>query len=274
MTAKSALKAQQQIERNIQVHNRVARNYEMLHGEIFNDVEQRRLASALARARDAVLSGSTNLKALDFGCGSGNLSRHLLNLGVEVTAADVSVDFLRLVERRFVGEPLSLYLMNGRDLREVPDDTYDMIAAYSVLHHIPDYLGSIRELARVTKPGGVILLDHEQNEAFWNDDPTYKAFVKEASRFDWRKFLKPVNYVHKLRRLINPRYTNEGDIHVFADDHIEWPKIKSLLDSEGFEPVLEEDYLLYRALYRREVYDRYVGRCTDTKLMIFRKSGN
>lgn len=272
MTSGISVKAQEQIERNIQVHNRVAQSYEAQHVEIFNDIEQVRLTRSLARAVDAVRTGAQPLRALDFGCGSGNLSRHLLGLGLEVTAADVSVDFLTLVERRFPNQPLSLLLMNGSDLREVPDGSFDMVAAYSVLHHIPDYIASIRELARITKPGGVILLDHEQNEAFWSGDPLYKAFVKEASRFDWGKYLRPSNYVHKLRRLANPRYTNEGDIHVFADDHIEWPQIKAVLAAAGFEIVVEDDYLLYRAIYRREVYDRYVGRCTDTKLMIFRKS--
>ena len=42
-------------------------------------------------------------------------------------------------------------------------------------------------------------------------------------------------------------------------------------EGRGFEVAIEEDYRLYRKLYRREVYDRYAGRCTDTKLMVFRK---
>lgn len=261
----------EQIERNIAVHNQVAQKYEALHGEIFNEVEQSRLASALARARDAVATGAEPLKALDFGCGSGNLSRHMLALGLEVTAADVSPEFLRLVERRFGGERLSLLQMNGKDLSNVADAGFDMIAAYSVLHHVPDYLGAIDELARICKPGGVIMLDHEPNESYWNGDPVYDEFRKAGLRFDWRKYLTPSNYVHKVRRLFNPRYTNEGDIHVFPDDHIEWDRITEKLTGAGFEIVAEEDYLLYRSLYRREVYDLYVGRCTDTRMMVFRK---
>jgi ubiquinone/menaquinone biosynthesis C-methylase UbiE len=271
MSETQTLDAQRQIERNIAVHNEVAKKYEKLHGEIFNDIEQARLHDALEAARDSIRTGSEPLKALDFGCGSGNLTRHLLSLGLHVTAADVSPDFLRLVENRFGCERLDYLRMNGSDLREVADDTFDMIAAYSVLHHIPDYLGSIAELARICRPGGVIVLDHEQTEAYWRGDPVYAQFQKEALRFDWRKYLTPSNYVHKIRRLINPRYTNEGDIHVFPDDHIEWTKIAALLIGKGFEVVRDEDYLLNRALYRPEVYARYVGRCTDTKLMVFRK---
>lgn len=260
-----------QIERNIAVHNQVAQKYEKLHGEIFNAIEQERLASALTRARDAIRTGTNPPKALDFGCGSGNLTRHMLALGFEVTAADVSPDFLRLVERRFPSERLSLLQMNGKDLSNVTDSCFDMIAAYSVLHHIPDYLGSIEELARICKPGGVIMFDHEQNQAFWDGDPLYRQFQREALRFDWRKYLTPSNYVHRVRRIFNPRYTNEGDIHVFPDDHIEWPKIEALLGKLGFETIAKEDYLLNRALYRPEVYQQYRDRCTDTRMMQFRK---
>jgi ubiquinone/menaquinone biosynthesis C-methylase UbiE len=262
----------EQIERNIAVHNQVAQTYEALHGEIFNEVEQSRLAASLARARDSIRTKSAPKRALDFGCGSGNLTRHMLHLGLHVTAADVSPDFLRLVEKRFPSERLALLEMNGRDLSNIPDASFDLAAAYSVLHHIPDYLGAIGELARILKPGGVMMLDHEQNETYWRGDPVYAEFQRAGLRFDWRKYLTPSNYVHKVRRLFNPRYTNEGDIHVFPDDHIEWGRIEALLvDEYGFETIVEEDYLLYRTLYRREVYERYRDRCTDTKLMIFRK---
>jgi ubiquinone/menaquinone biosynthesis C-methylase UbiE len=263
--------AKRQIERNVVVHDRVARKYERLHGEIFNEVEQGRLAAALARARDSIRTGSGRPRALDFGCGSGNLTRHLLDLGFEVTAADVSPGFLKLVGDRFLTNRLTPLLTNGRDLAEIPDASFDLVAAYSVLHHIPDYLAAVGELARVCKSGGVVMLDHEPTDEYWTGDAVWRSFRAAALRFDWRKYLNLSNYVSKVRRLFDPRWSDEGDIHVWPDDHIEWTAIRQLLAGKGFEVVLDEDYLIYRRLYRREVYDRYVGRCTDTKVMIFRK---
>jgi ubiquinone/menaquinone biosynthesis C-methylase UbiE len=271
MTA-DAGEAQRQIERNIAVHDKVARKYDALHGEIFNDIEQERLHAALERARDAVSTGAAPVQALDFGCGSGNLTRHLLGLGVEVTAADVSPGFLELVRSRYPTARLKTLPMNGRDLANVADESFDLIATYSVLHHIPDYLGACAELARICRKGGVVI-DHEATEEVWKGDPVYDAFRRAALRFDWRKYLTPSNYIHRVRRIFDPRHSNEGDIHVWPDDHIEWSRIKQLMAGHGFEVVLEEDYLLYRKLYRREVYERYVGRCTDTKVMVLRKSG-
>lgn len=265
----SPSESERQIKLNIAVHDRIARRYEKLHDEIFNDGEQARVAAMLRRARDLVTTGANPLQALDFGCGSGNLTRHLLALGVSVTSADVSRRFLEMIRSRY---PAAQTLaMNGRDLSNLADNSFDMVAVYSVLHHIPDYLGAVRELARACKPGGVVFIDHERTDEYWDSDPSYAAFRKLALRFDWRKYMRPSNYWHWLRRRFNPRHANEGDIHVWPEDRIEWAKIAEIMAASGFEVVVSENYLLDRRLYRQEVYDRYAGVCSDTKVMVFRK---
>ena len=90
------------IARNVAIHDRMARRYDALHGEIFNTTEQARLQGVLSRAKDAVRSGGMPILALDFGCGSGNLTRHLLGLGMKVTAAAVSYTHLTLPTKRIV----------------------------------------------------------------------------------------------------------------------------------------------------------------------------
>ncbi len=196
---------QHQIERNIAIHNNVAKKYEARHGEIFNQVEQDRLRRTLQSACDAVVTTSQPMKALDFGCGSGNLTRHLLSLGITVTAADVSSGFLDLVRSRYPTDKLNTLLMNGSDLSNIADDTFDLVVTYSVLHHVPDYLSAIAELTRVCRPGGVIMLDHEHSDEYWAGDPVYDTFRRAALRFDWRKYSKPSNYFHRIRRIFSPR---------------------------------------------------------------------
>ena len=259
------------IARNIAVHDRIARAYEREHGEIFNPVEQDRLRAALERAIAAISTACAPPRALDFGCGSGNLTRHLLDLGCEVVAADVSPGFLDLVQAKFAGRPVEPFRLDGKGLGGLADGSFDLVATYSVLHHIPDYLAAVAEMARVVRPGGVLFLDHEPSEAFWQGQEDYPRYVAEAMRFDWRKYLKPANYLHKLRRLFQPRWSNEGDIHVWPDDHVEWPRIVARLVEAGFEVVLDESYLLYRRLARPEVHARYAARLTDTRVMAFRK---
>jgi len=258
-----------QVLRNVAVHDRIARKYDARHGEIFNEREQSRLREALTAARNAVMTRTRGLRALDFGCGSGNLTSHLLALGLEVTACDVSRNFLDLLNVRY--PEAKTLLLNGADLFNVETRAFDLVATYSVLHHVPDYLSAVREMARVCEVGGVVVIDHEQNEEFWIGSPFYREFQNRALRTDWRKYLTPMNYFHRVWRMFDPRHANEGDIHVWPDDHIDWEAIKSEMARARFEIIREDDYLLFNRLYRPEVYDHYVGRCTDTKMMIFRK---
>jgi ubiquinone/menaquinone biosynthesis C-methylase UbiE len=251
--------------------------YEKSHHEIFNPIEQRRLYSTLREATNAVQTGSKPPAALDYGCGSGNLTRHLTELGFHVTAADVSDDFLSAIERKFSGTGMVKAIkLNGADLSDVPDARFDLVATYSVLHHVPDYLRIVEEMCRVIKPGGVIYIDHEVTEAYYQRPAVYVEFLKRARpRVDWRRMVSLIldigGYKHLLRRLANPRYKREGDIHVWPDDHIEWDKIEQALRSHGFETVLKQDYLLCKGIYDLQVYEEYKERCADERVVIARK---
>ncbi len=251
--------------------------YENVHGEIFNPVEQQRLHNMLQQAVSAVQTGSKPLVALDYGCGSGNLTRHLVELGVRTVSADVSDDYLKAVEKEFSGTgQVEVLRLNGADLAGVPDGHFDLVATHSVLHHVPDYLAIVAEMCRVAKPGGVVYIDHEVVEAYWHRPALYVEFLKKARpRVNWRRLLSLAldvkGYIHIWRRLINPRYKPEGDIHVWPDDHIEWDKIERVLLAQGFEVVLRQDYLLCKAIYRPHVYDEYKDRCADERVLIARK---
>ena len=84
---------------NVSLHDLEAQVYESIHPEIFNRVEQRRLRLNLRRASALV---KTNSKiALDFGCGSGNVTSKLLELGWKVVAVDSSEAMLQTLRKKF-----------------------------------------------------------------------------------------------------------------------------------------------------------------------------
>ena len=39
----------------------------------------------------------------------------------------------------------------------------------------------------------------------------------------------------KSKRIFNPKYANEGDIHVWDDDHIEWDIIDKIMSEKGLK---------------------------------------
>ncbi|MFC1598160.1 class I SAM-dependent methyltransferase [Patescibacteria group bacterium] len=269
------MKKHDDIKHNIKAHDLVYDEYEAKHGEIFNEIEQGRLHNQLKQAIGEIKTASTRKEALDFGCGSGNLTKHLLDLGLHVTSADLSENFLKLIKEKFSSTGQSETIkINGQDLSNIEDNRFDFVATYSVLHHVPDYLKIVEEMARVTKPGGIIYLDHEANDAFWNPTDEYKEFVRQAEPKQEKKlsrFLKPSTWIIKFRETINPRYQVEGDIHVWPDDHIEWDKVEELLVKNGCETVIKEDYLLYKRGYPEKIYNDYKNKVTDVRVLVASK---
>jgi ubiquinone/menaquinone biosynthesis C-methylase UbiE len=267
------------VQFNAQTHDRISGKYDRLHGEIFNPIEQARLRDALSRTVGAVRTGASPMAALDYGCGSGNLTRHLIELGVHTTSADVSPRFLKMIEERFSESGLSITLrINGQDLSSVPGEHFDLVATYSVLHHVQDYLHIVEEMCRVLKPGGVLYIDHEVPESYYQRPAEYVEFLRKARpRVNWRRCLRLLldvpGYIHVIRRLMNPRYKREGDIHVWPDDHIEWDKIEQILTGHDFKIVLKQDYMVYRSLYNLDVYNEYKDKCADQRFLIARKAG-
>jgi len=271
------------ITRNRRAHDRVARVYDTRHDDIFNDVEQERLAAA-AREAVATVRGVSRggMRALDVGAGTGNLTRHLLAGGARVTAADLSAGCLAVVRERF-GETgrVETALLDGLGLTEFDDATFDLAACYSVLHHVPDYLALVREMGRVVRRGGVVFLDHERHDASWLPNAERDAFLREAVTWPaktWRRFVRPASYWRRLcralewRRWFDRRWMPEGDLHIWPDDHIEWTKVESALAAVGVRAVVSRDYLLYEPRYRRDAWERWKGRLTDYRMWIGEKT--
>jgi ubiquinone/menaquinone biosynthesis C-methylase UbiE len=273
------MRDEEQIKFNKEVNDGISGKYDCLHNEIFNPIEQERLGRALKTAIEAVKTNSSaaELTALDYGSGSGNLTRHLIEAGINTVSVDVSDGFLNLIERNFSNTGLSETIkVNGKDLSGIETGHFDLVATYSVLHHVPDYMQIVKEMCRVLKPGGVLYIDHEVIESYYQKPEQYLEFLKKARpiinlKRCFRLLFDVKGYKHIFRRLINPRYKREGDIHVWPDDHIEWDKIERLVIEEGLEIVLKEDYLLYKSGYDVDVYNEYKDKCADERLLIARK---
>ncbi len=261
---------------NIDAHNKYASVYQKKHTEIFNDIEQPRLNNSLQNAINFTGKSPENICVLDYGCGSGNLTHHLLSMGLNVTSADISTEFLKIINETYSVNPQSkTFLLNGIDLSEIQDEQYDMVCLYSVLHHIPDYIASLKEIIRVTSSGGIIYIDHERSPNYWQNDNIFNEFKsKIPNKLNLLYYFNVFNpnwYSKKYKKIKNPRWQAEGDIHVWQDDHIEWDKIDKLMESNNMEKVSTIDYLSYVPEYPINIFNAYKEKCNDMRSSIYRK---
>ncbi|MGH2534688.1 MAG: class I SAM-dependent methyltransferase [Thermomicrobiales bacterium] len=118
--------------------------------------------SHMALAEDALrLAGlRPDMRVLDVAAGSGALSIPAARLGARVVATDISPVMVARLQDRARAEGLSnleARVMDGHAL-DLADDTFNISGSQFGVMLFPDLPRGLSELARVTKPGGQVLL--------------------------------------------------------------------------------------------------------------------
>lgn len=99
-------------------------------------------------------------RVLDCAAGTGELTFAAAKKAESVMCTDLSENMLKTAQRKakaFGVENVAFEARNIFDLKD-PDDTYDVVIAGNVLHLLTDPQKAVRELYRVVKPGGRLLL--------------------------------------------------------------------------------------------------------------------
>ena len=115
------------------------------------------LNSAILLQALALRPGSV---VLEFGAGTGWLSRFFSQLGCQSILLDVSPTALRIARDLYdrlpiVGHaPEPKFLLFDGEKIDLPDASVDRIACFHAFHHAPNPMNVIEEFGRVLRPGG------------------------------------------------------------------------------------------------------------------------
>ena len=94
---------------------------------------------------------------LDFGCAEGGYTSALLDNGAKsVVGVDVEQD--RINAAMALQIPNASFLAFGGSRLDFPDGSFDGALVNEVLEHVADEQESLREILRVLKPGGCLIL--------------------------------------------------------------------------------------------------------------------
>jgi ubiquinone/menaquinone biosynthesis C-methylase UbiE len=128
-------------------------------------------------------------RALDVGCGPGALTAQLVDrLGADaVSAVDPSPSFVEAIRERF--PDIDAQAGTAEQL-PFPDDSFDLALAQLVVHFMTDPVAGLREMARVTRTGGLVaacVWDHAAGGSgplttFWQAARDIDPLVQDESQ--------------------------------------------------------------------------------------------
>ena len=152
--------------------DRVAQDWdEMREGYYSDDVRVGALAAA------AVEQGKV---AADVGAGTGFISQGLIQAGLRVIAVDQSEVILNEMKKKFGDTDAIDYRVGNAEDIPISDETVDYAFANMCLHHVESPPDAIREMARILKQGGKLVITDADEHEF--------EFLREEHHDRWLGF--------------------------------------------------------------------------------------
>ena len=128
-------------------------------------------------------------RALEVGCGAGRIAIALARRGFQVDGLDAAP---RVVEQAAhlaaaAGVAARFFLADFTKLDpRFPDETYDLVICSEVLEHVETWRDVVDNIARVLKPGGLLVLTTPNDPAQYSVLDEYAGHVR---RFRWDELL-------------------------------------------------------------------------------------
>lgn len=111
----------------------------------------------------AATGGWDDKVVVDIGCGPGNLYATLGGKPKLLIGVDIAVGSLKMAQK--LG-----YLPLLADAQKLPlmSEFADLVVVNATLHHCVDMEEALREAARLVRPGGMLVIDHDPQLSAWN----------------------------------------------------------------------------------------------------------
>lgn len=153
--------------------------------DLINDLQSLGLHRHWKRRLLKLAAGRPGERALDLCCGTGDVAFALARGGVSVTGLDFSEPMLAVAEKRAraAAGPAPRFLRGDAQQIPFPDNTFDLVTISYGLRNLADWELGLREMQRVARPGGrILVLDFGKPE-----NPVWRAFY-----FAWLRRVCPL----------------------------------------------------------------------------------
>jgi SAM-dependent methyltransferase len=184
----------------------------------------------------AIRSDSDSRRYLDLGCGNGTITEVVAPGFDETVGVDVEPDRLAEFRSHVAGRPNFRVLQMSGDKLSFPDAAFSFVTCFEVLEHVPDVEATVREIIRVCRPGGVVVVSTPH---VWFPLETHGIYV--GKREHWGKipflpYLRPLHRKYALARVFSSsemdRLFLAGDMELLATSYAP-PQFERAAAKEG-----------------------------------------
>lgn len=154
---------QKTLDANIEVHSKLVKSGEYNKSPHFRKENKEHVKGVIESIISEKLKGHNNLKLLDIGCGTGFIISLVSHHFQEVHGVDITADMMAEIDL----SAGNIFLKNAlAEATGFPENSFDLVTAYSFLDHVIDYKDVLKEAYKVLTPGGVFYSDLNPNREF------------------------------------------------------------------------------------------------------------
>ncbi len=160
---------------------------------------------------ERLAGGLEGKRVLDVGCGGGILAEAMAAKGATVTGIDLAEKALKvaMLHRLETSSPVEYRLVAAEAIAAEMPGAFDVVTCMEMLEHVPDPASTVQAVARLAKPGGLVVC------STINRNPKSFLFAIVGAEYVLRMLPRGT---HEYARFITPselaRYSREAGLEV------------------------------------------------------------
>ena len=155
--------------------------FQGINADVLNTID-----TYLRACREYCRTGSSPLRLLDIGCGTGALLSRAKKLGFATEGIEICAPLAKDAARN-AGCPVHNTLLTHVAL---PEDSFDSIIMYDLIEHLQDPVGDMNSIYRLLKKGGVLFILTP------NDNGLLRKISRVLYRASLHLFSKPMERLY------------------------------------------------------------------------------